>query len=310
MPPPRFSLCDAQYCFVPANVRDAYLAYIVRGILAGGERAIVFTSTCRACEELSCTLRALGIDSAPLHSQQPQPKRLAALGRFKQGTLKLLVATDVAARGIDIPKVGCVVNHNVPALPRDFIHRCGRTARAGRGGRAITLASQYDVEVLLAIEAAIGRKMVANEPNEADVLDSLPEVATARRTAVLELTENGFLEREKERRAERKEARQLNADAGEDDDQDQGEEAASKDNDDDDDESEQDSGNGDDDEAGPVAAEQLLKKKAKRKEQREREARGAGKSGKGSAGARQDRGSAPRSSTYSSKEKKRKRSGA
>ena len=122
-------------------------------------------------------------------------RRLAAIGKFKQGTLKLLVATDVAARGIDIPAVGLVINHNVPALPRDFIHRCGRTARAGRSGRAVSLVSQYDVEVLLAIETAIGRKMDCLEPNEEEVLDRLHEVASARRAALLELTENGFLER-------------------------------------------------------------------------------------------------------------------
>ena len=110
----------------------------------------------------------------------------------------------MAARGIDIPAVGVVLNHNVPALPRDFIHRCGRTARAGRAGRAITFVSQYDVEVLLAIETHIGRKMDVLEPTESEVLDKLQQVATARRAAVIELTENGFLEREKARREERK----------------------------------------------------------------------------------------------------------
>ena len=118
-----------EYIFVPSNVRDAYLTHVVRGIGESGQTAVVFTSTCRACEELSVTLKALGVECAPLHSQQPQAKRRAAIGRFKQGTLKLLVATDVAARGIDIPKVSVVVNHNVPALPRDFVHRCGRTRR-------------------------------------------------------------------------------------------------------------------------------------------------------------------------------------
>lgn len=120
--------------------------------------------------------------------------------------MKLLIATDVAARGIDIPQVGNVINHNVPALPRDFVHRCGRTARAGRAGRAVTLVSQYDVEVLLAIEGAIGRKLDELEVKEADVLETLQEVATARRTAMLELTENGFLEKEQARRAERRAA--------------------------------------------------------------------------------------------------------
>ena len=211
-----------EYIFVPANVRDAYLAHVVRGLAEGGTTGIVFTASCRACEELSCTLKALDVECAPLHSQQPQARRLAAIRRFKQGSLKLLVATDVAARGIDIPQVETVVHHNVPALPRDFIHRCGRTARAGRSGRAITIVSQYDVEVLLAIEASIGRKMDALEPPEDDVMRTLHEVAAARRAAVLELTESGFLEKEKERKAARKAAR---AEGGADGDGDGDEEA-------------------------------------------------------------------------------------
>ena len=77
-----------------------------------------------------------------------------------------------------------VINHSVPALPRDFVHRCGRTARAGRAGKAITLVSQYDVEVLLAIETAIGRKMEVVEPNEAEVGPShVALLHTARRIA-------------------------------------------------------------------------------------------------------------------------------
>jgi ATP-dependent RNA helicase DDX49/DBP8 len=88
-----------EYIFMPANVRDAYLSHVLGGLK--GETAIVFTSTCRACEELACTLRALGHSCAPLHSQQPQPRRHAAIGKFKQGSLPVLIATDVAARGID-----------------------------------------------------------------------------------------------------------------------------------------------------------------------------------------------------------------
>ena len=223
-----------EYIFIPANVRDAYLAHVLTELsekpTAAEQSAIVFTSTCRSCEELACTLRALGLECAPLHSQQPQARRLAAIGKFKQGTLKTLIATDVAARGIDIPAVGTVVHHNVPALPRDFIHRCGRTARAGRAGRAVALVSQYDVEVLLAIESAIGRKLTALELDEEAVLSRLHEVASARRAALLELTDNGFLEKEKERRAERK-AQRLGAEADGADDADGGEESAEDDDD-------------------------------------------------------------------------------
>ena len=165
-----------EYVFIPSNVRDVYLVHLLRSLRSAGHSVMVFTSTCRACEVLTCTLRALEIDCAPLHSQQSQARRLAAIGRFKQGTLSLLVATDVAARGIDIPQVGVVINHNVPALPRDFVHRCGRTARAGRAGRTITLVSQYDVEVPAHNRGT--RRALTPDPNPDP--DSDPDVGAAR----------------------------------------------------------------------------------------------------------------------------------
>lgn len=193
---------------MPANVRDVYLVHLLRGLSEASLTAIVFTSSCRACEMLATTLIALNVGCAPLHSQQPQQRRLAAIGKLKQGSLRILIATDVAARGIDIPAVAVVVNHNVPAMPRDYVHRCGRTARAGRSGRAVTLVSQYDVELLLAIESHTESKLDPLEPDEAQVLELMNEVASARRTALLQLTDNGFLEKEKQRRAKRKEQRE------------------------------------------------------------------------------------------------------
>uniref|UniRef100_H2Y6I3 Helicase C-terminal domain-containing protein n=1 Tax=Ciona savignyi TaxID=51511 RepID=H2Y6I3_CIOSA len=74
-----------------------------------------------------------------------QRHRLAALSKFKSSNTRLLVATDVAARGLDIPVVQVVINHNVPGLAKNYIHRVGRTARAGRGGLSITLVTQFDI---------------------------------------------------------------------------------------------------------------------------------------------------------------------
>jgi ATP-dependent RNA helicase DDX47/RRP3 len=74
-----------------------------------------------------------------------QSKRLGSLARFKGKESNILVATDVASRGLDIPEVDCVINYDLPMNPKDYIHRVGRTARAGRAGRALTFVTQYDV---------------------------------------------------------------------------------------------------------------------------------------------------------------------
>jgi ATP-dependent RNA helicase DDX47/RRP3 len=75
-----------------------------------------------------------------------QAKRLGSLARFRQRDANVLVATDVASRGLDIPSVDLVINYDLPLNPKDYIHRVGRTARAGKGGRSISFITQYDVE--------------------------------------------------------------------------------------------------------------------------------------------------------------------
>ena len=87
-------------------------------------------------------LRNLGLNAIPLHGQMSQAKRLGSLDKFKGKTRSILVATDVASRGLDIPHVDVVLNFDIPTHSKDYIHRVGRTARAGRSGRAITLVTQ------------------------------------------------------------------------------------------------------------------------------------------------------------------------
>lgn len=81
---------------------------------------------------LALVLDGLGIPCLPLHSMITQRERLAALAKFKSHQTRILVATDVASRGLDIPSVDLVINHNVPTKPKDYLHRVGRTARAGQ----------------------------------------------------------------------------------------------------------------------------------------------------------------------------------
>lgn len=105
------------------------------------------------------TLNEVGFENVALHAMIPQQQRLAALAKFKSNTVKMLIATDVASRGLDIPTVQLVINHNVPRVSKEYIHRVGRTARAGRGGKAVTLVSPYDIEALQEIEKQINTKL-------------------------------------------------------------------------------------------------------------------------------------------------------
>ena len=119
-----------------------------------------------------------------------QPKRLAALSKFKAGERPILVATDVASRGLDIPHVDLVLNYDVPMNSKDYVHRVGRTARAGRSGRALTLVTQYDVEQFQKIEALIGTKMEAWNGSDPEAAELLSErVAEAGRLASAQMRE-------------------------------------------------------------------------------------------------------------------------
>ncbi|MCL4114168.1 UNVERIFIED_CONTAM: hypothetical protein GTU68_064530 [Idotea baltica] len=90
-------------------------------------------------------LRKLGHKAVSINGQMSQSRRLGSLARFKSKDAKILVATDVASRGLDIPEVDLVINYDLPLNPKDYVHRVGRTARAGRAGRALSMITQYDV---------------------------------------------------------------------------------------------------------------------------------------------------------------------
>ncbi|VVB09865.1 unnamed protein product [Arabis nemorensis] len=102
-------------------------------------------------------LRRLGFRAIPISGQMTQSKRLGALNKFKSGECNILVCTDVASRELDIPSVDVVINHDIPANPKDYIHRVGRTARAGRSGVAISLMSQYEYIPFKQIENLISK---------------------------------------------------------------------------------------------------------------------------------------------------------
>lgn len=121
----------------------------------GWNQVLVFVKTRNGVEQLVETLQAQGKLADSIHGDKPQPARLRALDRFKAGEVQLLVATDVAARGLDIDDLPHVVNFDLPIVAEDYIHRTGRTGRAGASGEAVSLVCADEVQQLSAIEALL-----------------------------------------------------------------------------------------------------------------------------------------------------------
>lgn len=207
------------YVFVPSQVRDVYVFYLLAHLARLTDttpmpskkemeegidplpQCILFVSRCRTAAQLSVVLIELGIPNAALHSQLSQRARLASLAAFRAQRLPLLVATDVGSRGLDIPAVECVINYDVPREPDDYIHRVGRTARAGRRGVSVTMVCEGDVDLVHLVEERVGgcfslswqtvsSALTGQDMNELElpedkVLDQLNKVSTAQRVAML-----------------------------------------------------------------------------------------------------------------------------
>lgn len=116
------------------------------------DRVLVFGRTKHGCDAIVRQLAKLGIESAAIHGNKSQPQRTRALDAFKDGTCNVLVATDIAARGIDVRGISHVVNYDLPNVPEQYVHRIGRTARAGRDGVAISFCTAEDLYYLRDIE--------------------------------------------------------------------------------------------------------------------------------------------------------------
>jgi ATP-dependent RNA helicase RhlB len=125
------------------------------------ESAIIFCNTKRYTEIVAKRLRLNDYKCEFIIGDLPQSKRLKIISDIKDGKISFLVATDVAARGLDIEALALVVNYDLPVEPENYVHRIGRTARAGKSGKAIALASEHDVYELPAIEKYIGAKITS-----------------------------------------------------------------------------------------------------------------------------------------------------
>jgi len=156
---------------------------LLLGVLQGSEltRTMVFVNTKRAAERVEAYLEGNGIEAAMLTGDVPQRKRLALLERFTSGKLPVLVATDVASRGLHIPDVTHVLNYDLPQDAEDYVHRVGRTARAGASGDAVSFACESYVFSLMDIEAFIGNKIPTAPITEGMLVKPKPPARRERR---------------------------------------------------------------------------------------------------------------------------------
>ncbi|KAK3097779.1 hypothetical protein FSP39_013126 [Pinctada imbricata] len=182
------------YVLMPEDLKDAYLMHILDTYTEKNKKSsiMIFTSTCKYTQILGMVCTQLNLPCVVLHSMIRQKERLAALAKFKSNQVNILIATDVASRGLDIPTVDLIVNHNVPNKPKNYLHRVGRTARAGRMGTSITMVTQFDIKLVHSIEAFVNNKMDEYPTKEKDVMEILVEVSTAKREAEIRLDEKDF----------------------------------------------------------------------------------------------------------------------
>ncbi len=123
------------------------------------QRVLVFVRTKQIADRLAQQMQKDGLDTVSIHGDKSQGARNRALADFREGKVRVLVATDIAARGLDIDQLPHVINFELPQMAEDYIHRIGRTGRAGRGGEAISLVSQDELGQLKGIEALIGQSL-------------------------------------------------------------------------------------------------------------------------------------------------------
>jgi ATP-dependent RNA helicase RhlE len=137
--------------------KQALLSFLIKS--QGWKKVLVFTRTRRGASRLSKLLDRGGIRATAIHSDKSQRERTRALAAFKQGSVQVLVATDIASRGLDIDELPHVVNFEMPHVPEDYIHRIGRTARAGNRGDAVSLVCGEEAKQLKDVEGLLNRNI-------------------------------------------------------------------------------------------------------------------------------------------------------
>jgi len=210
-----------EYLFIPHQAKNAFLVSIINKFLRKKKQdnedendgksnkidlkkndnrslqfansILVFAATCRRCQELTEMFLILGIRCVSLHSVLPQKIRANSLLKLKSSVVNVMICTDIASRGLDIPEVDLVINYDIPNTPSDYVHRVGRTARAGRSGRSLSLVSQYDIELIHGIERFTGVQMTLCEQiTQNDIMPLINKVSEAFHRGKARMSSYGF----------------------------------------------------------------------------------------------------------------------
>lgn len=147
-----------------------------------GDKVLIFTNTKAAAEQLESRLQYNGYNAGQISGDLPQKKRIKMLEKFTEGDIDILIATDVASRGLHIDGITHVINYDMPQDPEDYIHRIGRTARAGKRGDAISLACEEYAENLIRIEETLTKKIPVEWPDDSLFLEEKPGYKPPRRS--------------------------------------------------------------------------------------------------------------------------------
>ena len=168
-------IIEQKLYFVDRGNKTRLLAHLIRELDV--KNALVFTRTKHGANKVAGDLAKAGISAAAIHGNKSQTARQQALADFKAGRVQALVATDIAARGLDIEELSHVFNYNLPDVPETYVHRIGRTGRAGHGGTAISFCDINEKEELKAIEKLIGKAVpvVENHPWPMEILEPAPK---------------------------------------------------------------------------------------------------------------------------------------
>jgi len=164
---------DQWICPVDKKQKAALLIQLIQD--NNWQRVLVFSRTKHGANKLVRQLESAGINAAPIHGNKSQAARTKALTEFKSGKIRILVATDIAARGLDIEQLPQVVNFDLPNVPEDYIHRIGRTGRAGATGQAVSLVSADEIQQLSDIERLIKQLLKRKLIDGFEPVHALPE---------------------------------------------------------------------------------------------------------------------------------------